>query len=136
MHVPEDKLGEYRRIRQRAREFKSLGNERSGRGDYAGASRAWAIEALVNAEANHLRVPGAGEGAPVSEPTIGQHRRTSYCAKCGETCKEYYAEVKGWGWNCLHCGYLTDEQVTQIANRADPLYSDGTAVRWVERRTL
>lgn len=61
MHVPKERLEEYRKITARYHELQRLGNARSGVGDYAGANRAWTIAALARVEANNLRVPGGPE---------------------------------------------------------------------------
>lgn len=57
---------------------------------------------------------------------------TALCKKCGETCKQWFSQVSGMGWNCLWCGYLTEEQITDAQARADPTYSDGSPVRWAK----
>jgi hypothetical protein len=58
VHVPPENLVRYRRIMNLARHVERIGNQRSNRGDYAGANRAWARASRISAEAQTLRVPG------------------------------------------------------------------------------
>jgi len=58
MHVPDENLPRYRRIMELARKVESIGNQRSNRGDYAGANAAWARASKISNSAQALRVPG------------------------------------------------------------------------------
>jgi hypothetical protein len=58
VHVPPENLVRYRRIMNLARHVERIGNQRSNRGDYAGANRAWSRASRISAEAQTLRVPG------------------------------------------------------------------------------
>lgn len=59
---------------------------------------------------------------------------TALCNKCGETVKEWFSAVRGLGWNCIHCGYLSTDQVNGVAQLEAPTYSDGSPVCWVKPR--
>lgn len=63
--------------------------------------------------------------------STNKHKRTAYCERCGETCKEHYVDGPGWGWMCTACGYLRNGQVYDIAERDVATYSDGTLVVWL-----
>lgn len=65
-----------------------------------------------------------------------RERLTALCGKCGETCKEYSAAVRGNGWNCLWCGYLSQDEMEGIAQRENPKYSDGSPVLWLPETPL
>lgn len=58
MHVPEENLPRYRRLMNLARHVERIGNQRSNRGDYAGANRAWTRASKISEEATILRVRG------------------------------------------------------------------------------
>jgi hypothetical protein len=58
MHVAPEDLTRYRRLVRLAHRLSSIGNIRSGRGDYTGANRAWRQEEQIVNEAQKLRVPG------------------------------------------------------------------------------
>ena len=125
MHVPHDRLEEYRELMDMSRKLDSLAGTYSGKGRTEQANELWSAAATIKKSADRLRVPGARELAQA------EHRETAYCRSCGETCKEWYSDHRGWGWNCLDCGYLTSSEVSDIAKRENPVYSDGSPVRWV-----
>lgn len=58
MHVPDENLPRYRRLMELSRQSERVGNNRSNKGDLAGANAAWARASRINAEAQKLRVPG------------------------------------------------------------------------------
>jgi hypothetical protein len=58
VHVPPENLVRYRRLMNLARHVERIGNQRSNRGDYAGANRAWSRASRISADAQTLRVPG------------------------------------------------------------------------------
>jgi hypothetical protein len=58
VHVPAENLERYRRIMNLARHVERIGNQRSNRGDYAGANRAWSRASAIQQTAQTLRVPG------------------------------------------------------------------------------
>lgn len=57
---------------------------------------------------------------------------TAICNACGETCTRHDATVRGAGWDCLWCGFLTNAEVNSISNVTAPKYSDGSPVRFPE----
>lgn len=59
MHVAPENLIRYRRLVRLAHKLSSIGNVRSGRGDYVGANKAWRQEEQVVQQAQALRVPGS-----------------------------------------------------------------------------
>lgn len=70
----------------------------------------------------------------MSKETVNKMRRdklTALCNNCGETVKEYFSAVRGLGWNCVHCGYLSKKQVHGVAQLEAPKYSDGSPVVWL-----
>jgi hypothetical protein len=58
MHVPDKNLPRYRRLMDLVRKVERIGNNRSNRGDYAGANAAWGRASKISSEAQKLRVPG------------------------------------------------------------------------------
>lgn len=58
VHVPPESLERYRRIMNLARHVERIGNQRSNRGDYAGANRAWNRASKISTAAQTLRVRG------------------------------------------------------------------------------
>lgn len=62
MHVPEDKLPEYRLLMGQVRRYTRLGNQASNHNDHAEANRLWALSAAHRDAAYALRVPGQNEG--------------------------------------------------------------------------
>lgn len=58
MHVPPENLARYRRLMALSRHLESIGNHRSGRGDYDGANAVWLRATLARARGYELRVPG------------------------------------------------------------------------------
>lgn len=58
MHVPPENLPRYRRLMALVRKVDRIGNNRSNRGDYAGANRAWRLASRISTVAQSLRVPG------------------------------------------------------------------------------
>lgn len=65
-HVPEENLPRYRRLKQVAEKFGSLGSQLSGIGQYGDANLAWQLEAKYQAIANQLRadLPEDGDTSP------------------------------------------------------------------------
>ena len=61
MHVPENNLPLYRRIRDIAHNLDSVGNQLSGVGLYDHANKAWGLSADVRKQAYALRAPGKDE---------------------------------------------------------------------------
>jgi len=61
MHVPEEKLPEYRRLAELAFLMNRMGGMVSNLGQYEDANRLWAMGGRYKAMANNLRVPGRGE---------------------------------------------------------------------------
>jgi hypothetical protein len=61
VHVPPENLERYRRIMNLARHVERIGNQRSNRGDYAGANRAWNRASKISTAAQTLRVRGRRE---------------------------------------------------------------------------
>lgn len=61
MHVAPEHLIRYRRLVRLAHRLSSVGNLRSGRGDYTGANKAWRQEEQVVRQAQALRVPGKSD---------------------------------------------------------------------------
>jgi hypothetical protein len=55
-HVPEENLGRYRRLMQISRQLDSLGNQVSGRGQYADANVLWEMASKYRNKAQELRV--------------------------------------------------------------------------------
>ena len=66
--------------------------------------------------------------------SIRLEKLTALCNNCGETVKEWSSAVRGLGWNCIHCGSLSKEQVNGVAQLEAPTYSDGSPVRWIKPR--
>ena len=66
--------------------------------------------------------------------SMRREKLTALCNSCGETVKEHFKAVRGLGWNCIHCGYLSKDQVNGIGQLEAPTYSDGSPVRWVKPR--
>jgi hypothetical protein len=62
VHVPPENLIRYRRLMNLARHVERIGNQRSNRGDYAGANRAWNRAGRISDAAQTLRVRGRNEG--------------------------------------------------------------------------
>lgn len=58
MHVPDENLSEYRRLRELAYLMSRLGSMVSGLGEYEDANKLWAMGGKYKALANELRVPG------------------------------------------------------------------------------
>ena len=58
MHVPDENLPRYRRLMELVRHVDRIGNNRSNRGDYAGANSAWSRSSRISSVAQSLRVPG------------------------------------------------------------------------------
>lgn len=61
MHVPDENLPRYRRLMALVRKVERIGNNRSNRGDYAGANAAWSRSSRISTAAQSLRVPGGKE---------------------------------------------------------------------------
>lgn len=68
-HVPEENLAGYRRLRALDRQFKSLGNTLSNRGEHDDASTCWALATKYGNMANELRedIPKADEPSAGSQ---------------------------------------------------------------------
>lgn len=61
MHVPDENLPRYRSLMELVRKTERIGNNRSNRGDYAGANAAWGRASRISGDAQSLRVPGRKE---------------------------------------------------------------------------
>jgi hypothetical protein len=58
MHVPDENLTHYRRLKKLYRHVDNIGNKRSNRGDYSGANAAWRRAGRILETAQSLRVWG------------------------------------------------------------------------------
>jgi hypothetical protein len=61
MHVPEENLPRYRRIRELSHLMSRMGDMVSGIGEYDDANKLWAMGGKYKRLANELRVPGKDE---------------------------------------------------------------------------
>ena len=61
MHVPEENLPRYRRIRELSLLMSRMGDMVSGIGEYDDANKLWAMGGKYTRMANELRVPGRDE---------------------------------------------------------------------------
>lgn len=61
MHVPDEKLAEYRRLAELSYLMGRMGSMVSNLGHHEDANRLWAMGGRYKTMANNLRVPGRGE---------------------------------------------------------------------------
>ena len=78
MHVPNENLPRYRRLKKLHRHVDSIGNRRSNRGDYSGANAAWRRAGQIMQAAQSLRAADVRPTARsiMPRPSLGQSTKS------------------------------------------------------------